>query len=224
MTKGRGFVAIVKDKEGTEELKKVVAKRLKASRLAAGMKLDQAAVAIGHANVTQLSLAESGERIPPHLSLVKLADLYCVPLDFIYGRNDDPIADPVESNQGVIVRSVTASIKTCFDQFCKAISEHSSVAIAGQRQDRKDLVRIGNTVTEALAALNRMKLLNPEFEEDWRGGATLEAAIQRISDIAQNVHGRIEHERRLVAAIDKKLPTQTIDEGVVQFLLDLGVN
>lgn len=214
-------MAIVKDKDGTEELRRVIGNRLKASRIAAGMKMEHVAEAINYKNSTQLSLVESGERIPPHLTLCKLADLYCVPLDFIYGRNDDPIADPCETNQGVIVRVITGSIKACFDRFCKAVSEHSAVAIAGQRQDRKDLVRICTATADAIAALNRVKLLNPEFEEDWRGSANLESALNRISDISQNVHGRIEHERRLTETIEKKLPTLNVDDGVVQYLLDL---
>lgn len=216
-------MAIVLDKEGIERLKKTVGARAKAARTAAAMKLTDAKSAIGQKGITQLSLMESGDRLPPLLMLIQLADLYCVPLDYLVGRNDDPIADPIENNQGMIMNAVMQAISGCVGTMGKSIGEYTSIAVAGQRRDRADLMQINELMSDLEAAFNRMKLLNPEFEEDWRGSANLEAAMKKITVVAERVNGRMQYEQKLRDGVEKTISKTQMNEKTMQFLLDLVV-
>lgn len=216
-------MAIVLDKEAQERLKKTVGTRAKAARIAAALRLDDARIATGQKGITQLSLIESGERLPPLVLLIQLADLYCVPLDYLVGRNDDPIAEPIENNQGMIMNAVMNSITGCIGIMGKAVGEYTSIAVAGQRKDRTDLLTVCELLADLEAAFNRVKLLNPEFEEDWRGSANLEAAIEKVTAVAERVHGRMQYEQKLRDGVEKTIPKNILDDKTKQFLLDLVV-
>jgi transcriptional regulator with XRE-family HTH domain len=213
-------MAIIKDKEGYEVLKKVVGRRLKMSRKAAGVTEADAAEALGHKGITQVSLAESGERVPPLLDLMKYADLYCVPIDFLLGRIDDQIAEPEEHGQALIARSVSATISEVIHKFTAAVSEHSAVCIAGHREDRIDLRQVGEAMADALTAYNRVRELNPEFDEDWRGTARLASAMHRVASLASKVNVRIERERRQREVIDTALGLEKMESSITQFQLE----
>lgn len=214
-------MAIIPDKDAHEALKKTVGRRLRAARNACGIKQDQAAEAIGHKGVTQLSLAEDGQRLPPLLTLIQLSDLYTVPIDYLIGRIDDPIAERAEHNQGLITRVVASGIKEQFEVFARAVAEHAGVMIAGYSDDRDDMVAMCGAAEEALVALKRVKELNPEFEEDWRGSAKLEASLNRVQALMQGVKKRIDAERRQIQVIERTIDLESVDKRVEQFRLDL---
>lgn len=216
-------MAIVLQPEVQGELKKVVGRRLKASRRAAGVTEAKAAEAIGHKGLTQLSLAESGERLLPLHSLVTLCDLYCVPIDFVLGRIDDPIAEADEHNQGLITRMVSRSIHDCFERFANAVAEQAAVAINGHREDRLDLIMVFKAAQRAKEAFDRFKVLNPEFEEDCKGSAKVDTAIMELLHLSGRVEERVDQERRQLDVIEKAMKLDEIDARVCQFSLELSV-
>lgn len=215
-------MAIILDQKAHRDLQRTLSRRLKAARKSAGMTEGDAAKALGLKGVTQISLMEKeGGRPPPLTALVKLADAYSVPLDFLTGRIDDPVADPCETNHGIITRMVAKGLRDNFDAFTSALAENAAVSIAGQREDRKDLERMSESAQKAMQALARIKTLNPEFEEEWRGSATLEAALREIAAIADRVTARVERERKMRELIDPVERPDRIDAQVHQFMLEL---
>lgn len=216
-------MAIILDKEGRDKLTRTIGKRLKAARRAARITESEAAVAIGHSTITQISLAEKGERILTLQTLIVLADLYSVPLDFIVGRTDDPIADPAETNHAVIVRAIAGSVKDCFEKFSQAVAEHSAIMMSGHRQERIDLKAACDAAVEVKNAWERVKQLNPEFEEDLKGGSNLEKSVSRILGIAERHAARLEHEARLISELERDVGSGKIDDHIQQFMLDLVV-
>lgn len=214
-------MAIRKDPQGLEELKLKLGRRLRAARRAAGMSELDAAKALNHKGITQISLAESGQRMPPILDLMKLADLYCVPMDFLLCRIDDPLAEQEEHGQGLIVRSVSQAITGCFERFASAVAQHSAVSIAGHREDRADIHEAVGAAKAVREALKRVRELNPEFD-DLRGGAKLEGAVNQLLAIGGRVEKRIEAERRQIEVIDKALELERIEPQLLQFCLQLA--
>lgn len=212
-------MAIPTDPEGKKDLAKTIGKRLAASRRAAGLSQAQAAVALRHKGITQVSLAEDGQRMPPLLDLVKYADLYCVPVDFLLGRINDPIAEAGEHSQGLMVRTVAHSITSVFDKFAAAVSGHVSVSLMGQRGDRRDLVEIIAYAEELEVAMARLRGLNPSFDEELRGSARIVELSRKISDMGRRVDARTKKERHQYEMIDKALELQAVEGRMEQFVL-----
>lgn len=212
-------MAIIKDRTGLEARQKIVGKRLSSARKMSRLRQEDAANAIGHKGITQISLAEDGKRMLPFWEIIKLCELYAVPLDWVAGRIDDPLADPMETNQGVILNAVTVSMKGCFETFTRAMSEHTAVAISGHRQDRMDLKELCALGAQCREQLKRIKELNPEFEEDWRGSAALDKSLRRMDLIAGLASKRIVAEESILSEIDKVMRTEEIGPNAQQFML-----
>lgn len=210
------------DSKDLESLKKAVGRRLRAARKAAAVTEKEAADAIGHKGLTQLSLAESGDRIPPTLTLLALADLYQVSIDYFLLRIDDPIAEIDEINQAVISRSIGRGIADVIGALTKTLGDQAAVIIGGHRRDRKDIGSLLDILADAEKALDRVKELNPEFEEDWRGSAALEAAFERAGIIRDDVKRRIDFERRQMDIIDKMIDLDKAESRIMQFSLELA--
>lgn len=216
-------MAIQTDRKALESLKRTFSKRLRASRIAAGMSQSQAAMTLRHRGITQVSLAEDGTRLPPIHDIVKYADLYCVPVDFLLGRIDDPIAEADEHSNGLMVRAVAHAIGEAFEQFTRATAEHVSVALSEQRQDRKDLKALMELVQEQAAALERVKELNPQYE-DLRGASKLESLVKYMTSIVAKAEERIRREQRQFEIIDKALRLEKAEERIEQFALSFQVS
>lgn len=210
---------IQKDPQGVRSLRETIGRRLRNSRRAAGLSQLDAAHKLGHKGVTQISLSEDGSRMPPLLDLMKLADLYCVPLDFIVGRIDDPIAEAEEHTQGLIVRSVSHAIGECVDMFTKATSEHVAVVLAGQGEDRRDVLEAIQLSKDAEAALDRIREMNPEYE-DLKGGSRLEMALSGLKKLGTKMEQRVRREREQRAMIDTAIRLDTIEASIKQFNLE----
>jgi hypothetical protein len=189
-------MAILLDKEGTQALAKLIGKRMRAARMAANIGEEEAGKIIGHKGATQICLCESGERILPVLSLVKLADKYGVSMDYALGRIDDPLADPFETNQGAIARTVANGVESCFRQFSASVATYTVASLEERRKDMHDIRRITERAQEVKDALERFASLNPEFEEDMRGGARLVASIGSLNALTTEAATRIEAEKK----------------------------
>lgn len=72
-----------------EDIKKVIAKRLRECRRKSGYTQMQAAV---YSDITETAYTnyERGTRMPKLDILVRIADMYKVSLDYLAGRTDDP--------------------------------------------------------------------------------------------------------------------------------------
>lgn len=180
-----------------DTLARTIGARLRAARIAAQMPASSVAEQLGYRGQTQVSLAEKGERIPPIPVLMSYAKLYVVPLDFLCGLIDDPIADATETNQGVIANAISEAMREQFTRLVNSISVQASVTIAGYNQDRRDLQATCNIAQQAKVALERVRELNPEFDEDWRGTARLVKHLEGLEQIGNKAAQRLNHEKRM---------------------------
>lgn len=207
----------------TDSLARTIGVRLRAARLAAKMPATSVAERLGYQGQTQVSLAESGGRIPPLPILMAYADLYVVPLDFLCGRMDDPIADSAETNQGVIVNVLAEAMQEQFSRLVNSVAEQASVTIAGYNQDRRDLQMACSAVMRVRTALKRVRELSPEFDDDWRGTATLVRELENLATLAVSTHDRLARERRMRETVDQELSLSEMSDkarkGIVQLTL-----
>lgn len=215
-------MAIPTDKAAKAKLPKVVGPRLRAARLASGMTMAAAADRLKHKGVTQVSLAEDGHRLPPIHDLLKYADLYCVSVDYLLGRIDDPIAETSEHGHGLMVRAVQSSIQDLFSKFSGAVAEHAAVSLCGVREERQDLIEVCGIGEEASAALSRIRELNPEFD-DLRGGSKLEAALAKLAVVGRRIERRSRNARLQYEMIDRSLDLVHVGTRVEQFRLRFDV-
>lgn len=185
-------MSIVPNPKYRATLSDVIGKRLRAARKAACKSMEDAAEALGHRNLTQISLWESGKRMITLEALTQLADFYGVSVDFLIGRLDDQNADPSELNGAMVAGSVSNALRRNFELFVGVMGQQAQAALMHRRFDREQLgtiVQVGETLKKAA---NRFAELNPEFEE-MRGGATMVAAIEKVSTICELV--TIRHRR-----------------------------
>ncbi|MFI8688879.1 helix-turn-helix domain-containing protein [Stutzerimonas kunmingensis] len=207
----------------TDSLARTIGVRLRAARLAAKMPATSVAERLGYQGQTQVSLAESGGRIPPLPILMAYADLYVVPLDFLCGRMDDPIADSAETNQGVIVNVLAEAMQEQFSRLVNSVAEQASVTIAGYNQDRRDLQMACSAAMRVRTALKRVRELSPEFDDDWRGTATLVRELENLATLAVSTHDRLARERRMRETVDQELSLSEMSDkarkGIVQLTL-----
>lgn len=209
------------DSKGRDALARAVGKRLKAARRAAGVSQAQAAARLNQKGITQISLAEDGKRMPTLLDMVKYADLYAVPIDFLLARIDDPIAEAQEQGQAMIVRSVAHSIGGMFGQFANAVAAHVSISLSHLRQDRADLQDAIEAADEVERALTKVRELNPEFDE-LRNGAKLESTVKRLAGIGKRMATRVQDERVHLDMIDKALEIERVEGHIQQFQFEFN--
>lgn len=187
-----------------------------------------AAERLGYSNATQISLAESGERIPPLQTLVEYAKLYVVPLDFLCGLIDDPIADATETNQGIIANAVADAINEQFGALVRSVSEQASLTIAGYNQDRRDLQATCTIAQQARIALERVRELNPEFDEDWRGTARLVMHLDGLVRVGEEAAQRLKHEKRMrelaVCSISPNELTRSARRALARYTVEPTTN
>ncbi len=207
----------------TNALARTIGERLRAARLAARMTALSVADQLGYKGQTQVSLAENGERIPPLPVLMRYARLYVVPLDFLCGLIDDPIADATETNQGVIANAISEAMQEQFACLVNSVSEQASITIAGYNQDRHDLQVVCSAGLQAYAALKRVRELSPEFDEDWRGTAKLVRYLECLVATADATSERLERERRMREMVDNELSFGEMDGKMRKHIVRLTV-
>lgn len=207
----------------TNALARTIGARLRAARLAARMTALSVADQLGYKGQTQVSLAENGERIPPLPVLMRYARLYVVPLDFLCGLIDDPIGDASETNQAVIANAISEAMQEQFTCLVNSVSEQASITILGYNQDRRDLQVVCSAALQAYAALRRVRELSPDFDEDWRGTATLVRHLESLVATADATSERLERERRMREMVDNDLSFGEMDSKVRKHLVRLTV-
>lgn len=190
-------MAIVKDKKTEQMLMKTVGKRLRSARMAARLSLDEAGEVIGHKGATQLSLAENGQRLLPIVSTYLLANRYAVSLDYLMGRIDDPVADPMETNQGVVVAAINDQMGDAIANLTNLVAQTAVMQIKTQRDDRGDLRNLLERIHQLGDRFARFRDLNPAFDDDMRGSGNLAVVIESLVEVRKGIAARMRHEDQM---------------------------
>jgi transcriptional regulator with XRE-family HTH domain len=191
--------------EDVASLAKTVAVRLCAARRVSGLKQHQVAERVGQKNMTQVSLWESGDRLPKLTDVILMARTYGVPMDFLCGLSDDPLADQQENNQGFLTNMISSAIQKNHLSWVQSTAQSVAVAINAHSQDRQDLQKLGPMLRDARKAYARIKQLNPDYDDEIRGASTFEAALARLEDVVTESTARIDEQFRQCDIIEREM-------------------
>lgn len=211
-------MAIIIDQRELSELARVASIRIRAARKAAEMTQEDAARSLGYRGVTQVSLAEKGERLPTLKAFIGYANLYRVPLDFLVGRIDDPDLDGCENSMAVMARAIGKSMETHIKRVADACSMSSVQLALNRRSDRQELCEAAVLAKQAAKALERIHELNPDFDE-LKGGAPLLNALNALIALGQSAEARTETDRRRYRTLKTTLELE--EREMMQLVLPL---
>ena len=163
-----------------------------------------AAERLGYSNSSKLAKVEGGtdtNSVPLWL-IIRAARLYEVSIDYIFGESDD----------------WELSARMCQERdVSKWVFQAWEVA---RQRDMDVLKRLNNrlesmdtsinsmlaTSDELTAAMRRFIELNPEFEENMRGGSRLVASVERVSETVKGAKAKMERFRRECSVVAAETP------------------
>jgi transcriptional regulator with XRE-family HTH domain len=153
--------------------------RLKEARKMNGLDLETAARYLGVTRAVLMGF-EAGRRTVPGATCVAAAEQYAVSLDYLLGVSDEPERDP----GGTIARQMREGARMLVERMSSAVI--ASTIRHGQQLSAvfDDAESLSSAADRTLRALERVRELNPEWQ-DMRGGATLEEAVRQLAIAAK---------------------------------------
>lgn len=170
-------------------------KRLTEARKIAGMSQAEAAEAMGYSQAVQLSLMESGQRMPTARVLIHCATLYGTTTDFLCGLVDDSDRDPLAAAQREISGRVVGDVR----RLIATITEAAATSVRKLKPEAGRVARLAQQVIDAAEALDRMRQLSADFDE-LRGSATLDRRLQEALGTAHEHLAHVARAQRVAAA------------------------
>ncbi|SEN75262.1 helix-turn-helix domain-containing protein [Nitrosomonas marina] len=170
-------------------LAKCIGKRLKEAREVAGMSQNFAARRLGYVNSSKLAKIEGGtdtNSVPLWL-ILRASRLYEVSVDFIFGESNDWEL----SARACMERDVS---KWVYDYWERARMRDMEAIKALQNRVRVFRESIADMLAaseELRASVQRFIELNPNFENEMRGGSRLIAAVQRVNDVSGGANHKL---------------------------------
>ncbi len=153
-----------------------IGKNLRAIRVQMGYSLDQVANQTGLSK-SKVSEMERGEVRLNLITFEALASFFGVSMDYLVGKSTDP--SEVRS-----AAAYTKIFKQAIEGHMNAIAVMSASAIVNSRSGAHMADELKSECESVIAAFDRVMALNPEFEEDLRGGANL---MNRINELRTNI-------------------------------------
>lgn len=209
------------ERDATKELAKLSGARLLAARTALGLTQNDLARELKYNGVAHISEIETGEKLIRMDQAVVLAKFLGVSLDYLFGLHDDPIADPLESNSSLLHHAVATGLKEGFEQFVEALTRYATGMHEGLARDRLALNRVAGLVEQLDRAMARWRQLNPRFDEEMLGSASVVKCMKALHDELRDhaerkrIHERFQTEESRAARLVK------LQRGIQQLFLDL---
>ncbi|MBZ8138845.1 hypothetical protein CLD22_02885 [Rubrivivax gelatinosus] len=174
--------------------KRAWGRRLAEARRIAGLTQTDAAHRLGYSQPVQLSLMESGQRMPSLNVLLSCTELYGTTMDFLCGLVPDSDRDPALGIQRQLAAGVSADLR-------RVIEAMTSASVDLARALGPSAVRLRQFASLVLLAqerLEQVRTLSPTFDEEVRGGASLVQALSDAAGAAQNELAALERSERLM--------------------------
>lgn len=180
-----------------EQLRSVIGPRLVKAREMSGLRQIEAAALLGYANSAQLNLWELCRRLAPLSELIKIAQLYSVPLDYLAGTTEETERDPSLALRRACLNGVRKQLERVAEITVDTVARQTQL-VGPHAQHVRGLLSVGDRLLEAYAAFVRHNL--KEFD-DQRGSASL----VRLADEFETAMRETRHAIRLHDAQDAEL-------------------
>lgn len=179
-------------------------KRMREAREIAGMTITEAAEAMGYSQPVQLSVMETGQRLPTLRVLIHCTTLYGVTLDFLAGLATDSDPDPAITIQREIAGRVAADTR----RLIAAVTAGAVAAVRALKPDAGRTARLASQVIEVAAALGRLRERDGEYFDDLHCGAQV---VHRLDAAVITAHAHLVD----VARAQRRTPSAPVDFSAV---------
>jgi transcriptional regulator with XRE-family HTH domain len=178
-------------------------KRMKEARDIAGMSQAEAAEAMGYSQAVQLSLMESGQRMPTVRVLVHCCAMYGTTMDYLCGLTADGDRDPVAAVQREVAARVVGEVRALI----AAVTVGAATAVRELRPDAGRTARLAGQVVELAAVLDRVQARGGEAFADLPAGALLVRRTQAALSTAHETLAAVARAQRAAGAAPVDMPT-----------------
>jgi transcriptional regulator with XRE-family HTH domain len=180
------------------EYQRLVGSRITRAMKATGLDGKRLASKIGHRNGTQLSLWQSGERLPPLAALVLLAAHLGVSVEYLAGAADSEDPDRMEATRREAIRQAKATLDVAVNAIATACTSLPRAAADAEEAWK----HLGGLVGETLGAIAYCRSRNHVlFDTELFGGARLLATADRLALAVADMGARSGLHERLRADI-----------------------
>ncbi|MFM0226142.1 helix-turn-helix domain-containing protein [Paraburkholderia dipogonis] len=165
------------------ETEKLMRERLIVARNLNSLDQKEAAAKLGYKNSSQLSKVESGDAPLPKSLLRKASLAYGVSSDWLLGLSNEPERDPQIAGQMAVMRAVHAGVVEHTQNVTAVMLRLASDQLPLEAQLRTLL----DSARRATQSFEKICRLNSTFNEDIRGGATLQHDIDDLLEVMVNI-------------------------------------
>lgn len=165
------------------ETEKLMRERLIVARNLNSLDQKEAAAKLGYKNSSQLSKVESGDAPLPKSLLRKASLAYGVSSDWLLGLSNEPERDPQIAGQMAVMRAVHAGIVEHTQNVTAVMLRLASDQLPLESQLRLLL----DATRRAAQSFEKVCRLNSTFNDDIRGGATLQHDIDEMIEVTVTV-------------------------------------
>ncbi len=169
--------------------------RMEEARRIADLSLEEGALLLGLACAEDLDAIERGQAVPSLRTAVVAARTYGTTVDFICGLDEDGDRDPASALLRLALARMTADVQS----LTRATVANSVGVIRALHPSASEGRRLARLVIDAGQAVAKFRVLNPTFDSDMRGGASVVARLARAVDSAGAYMAKLERAKRVHA-------------------------
>lgn len=173
--------------------------RCLSARLISRKSPERAAKEMGYTNTSMISKMErkTSKTAINHNFLARASLCYGVSMDYLLGMSNYPERDPRSVEQLAIYNSVQHYANQVLDNLVETIIKGASAQVLSMQ-----LAILCDESSDLVDSINRMRDLNPQFDEEVRAGAIVMDRVEKIS--------------RRINETRKRLSKQAYDENILR--------
>lgn len=198
---GIGAVSDITRSEENAKLRRVVGERFIAARQINGYQQQEAAEKIGYRNGTQLSLVESGDRLPPLPIFIRAVEVFGVSLDYLMGLSDEPERDPRLAEKQSAMRHVSGMVSG-LSEILVTQMQHYLTKGAPSVLATKSLIKTGQELVNSVTTLQAR---NADSFDEMMGGATVLRHLDEFSRELLQAKGILDRHERISEDVIKRV-------------------
>ncbi|THA09401.1 hypothetical protein [Rodentibacter pneumotropicus] len=156
----------------------LIRKRCLSARLLARKSPERAAKEMGYTNTSMISKMErkTSKTAINHNFLARASLCYGVSMDYLLGMSNYPERDPRSVEQLAIYNSVQHYANQVLENIAETIIKGASAHVLSMH-----LSMLCDESSNLVDSINRMRELNPKFDEEVRAGATVVDRVDKVS-------------------------------------------
>lgn len=173
---------------------KRVAERFVTARELNGLSQTEGATLLGYKKSGQLSQIESGKKAPPLSVLVRASEAYRVSVDYLLGASEEPDRDPKNAMRLRILLGCRGVMEDMAHKLCDSVIRAAD-GMGENWQVAHAFMEEGEKLLQSFKAFRRLN--GAAFDEEMRGGASLDATAERFELALAEARFQVERNRKL---------------------------